>query len=105
MSAGKFPSEEQQEQQEKEYEQELSKAGQAEYFSAKLLENTNDTLVLEFVKSFYKALLQDNLNIAEAFRQSREAIRQAAPYNPTWLAYSFYADPEARIQERSPTGD
>ncbi len=59
----------------------------------------NDTLALQFAKTFYKALLQDNLTVAEAFRQSREAVRQAAPYNSTWLAYSLYADPEARIQE------
>lgn len=59
----------------------------------------NDTLALQFARTFYKALLQDNQTVAEAFRQSRETIRQIAPYNSTWLAYSLYADPEARIQE------
>ena len=61
----------------------------------------NDTLALQFAKTFYKALLQDDQTIAEAFRQSREVIRQMAPYNSTWLAYSLYADPEARIQEET----
>jgi CHAT domain len=59
----------------------------------------NDVLALQFAKTFYKALLQDNRTIAEAFCESREVIRQMAPYNSTWLAYSLYADPEARIQE------
>ena len=61
----------------------------------------NDTLALQFARTFYKALLQDDQTIAEAFRQSREVIRQMAPYNSTWLAYSLYADPEARIQEET----
>ncbi len=58
----------------------------------------NDALALQFARRFYTALLQDNATIAEAFRLAREEIRQAAPYNSTWLAYVLYADPEARVQ-------
>ncbi|PSB43225.1 hypothetical protein C7B80_24910 [Cyanosarcina cf. burmensis CCALA 770] len=61
----------------------------------------NDELALQFAQTFYTALLQENLTIAQAFQKSREAIRKVAPYNSTWLAYSLYADPEARIKEAS----
>jgi hypothetical protein len=65
----------------------------------------NDTLALEFAKHFYQALLQDKQTIAEAFRLAREAIRQQAPYNSTWLAYSLYADPEARLEKKTEKQD
>jgi hypothetical protein len=58
----------------------------------------SDRLSLQFAKTFYTALLQDNKTIAESFRQAREEIRQAAPYNSTWLAYTLYADPEGRVR-------
>lgn len=59
----------------------------------------NDTLALEFAKHFYQALLQDKQTIGEAFQQARAVIRQQAPYNSTWLAYTLYADPEARLAQ------
>ncbi|MCD6290350.1 MAG: CHAT domain-containing protein [Anaerolineae bacterium] len=59
----------------------------------------NDALALQFARRFYKALLQENHIISDAFRLAREEIRQAAPYNSTWLAYVLYADPEGRMQE------
>jgi len=58
----------------------------------------SDRLSLQFAKTFYTALLQDNKTIAESFRQAREEIRQLAPYNSTWLAYTLYADPEGRVK-------
>ncbi|MGF1494138.1 MAG: CHAT domain-containing protein [Microcoleaceae cyanobacterium] len=58
----------------------------------------NDELALLFAKTFYTALLQEKLSIAAAFRKGRETIRTAAPHNSTWLAYTLYADPEARIE-------
>ncbi len=61
----------------------------------------NDRLALEFAKHFYQALLKDNQTIAQSFRKGREAIRQQAPYNSTWLAYSLYADPEARLEKKA----
>lgn len=58
----------------------------------------SDKLALQFAKTFYTALLQENKTIAESFRQAREEIRQLAPYNSTWLAYTLYADPEGRVK-------
>jgi hypothetical protein len=58
-----------------------------------------DRLALQFAKAFYSALLRDNQSIAESFRQAREEIRQLAPYNSTWLAYTLYADPEGRVKD------
>ncbi len=58
----------------------------------------SDKLALQFAKTFYTAFLRDNQSIAEAFRQAREDIRQAAPYNSTWLAYTLYADPEGKVK-------
>lgn len=57
----------------------------------------NDQLAVLFVKEFYKALLQDKMPIAEAFRNARETIRKAKPYNSSWLAYVLYADPDAMM--------
>jgi hypothetical protein len=59
----------------------------------------SDKLALQFTKAFYTALLKDNKTIAESFCQAREEIRQAAPYNSTWLAYTLYADPEGRVKD------
>ncbi|MEL6496289.1 MAG: CHAT domain-containing protein, partial [Cyanobacteria bacterium J06623_7] len=58
----------------------------------------NDELAYQFAETFYTFLLRDNLSIAESFQKSRQAIRKLAPYNSTWLAYSLYADPEAKIK-------
>jgi CHAT domain-containing protein len=58
----------------------------------------SDKLALQFAKTFYTQLLQENQSIAESFRLAREEIRKAAPYNSTWLAYSLYADPEGRVK-------
>lgn len=57
----------------------------------------NDELACQFAETFYTALIQDNLTVAEAFQKSRKVIRDLAPYNSTWLAYSLYAKPEAII--------
>ncbi|MBD2124548.1 CHAT domain-containing protein [Trichocoleus sp. FACHB-262] len=58
----------------------------------------SDPLALQFTKSFYTQLLQENRSIAESFRLAREEVRKTAPYNSTWLAYSLYADPEGRVK-------
>ncbi|NOZ28897.1 MAG: CHAT domain-containing protein [Chloroflexi bacterium] len=57
----------------------------------------NDALALQFARRFYRELLQEERTIADAFRRAREEVRQAAPYNSTWLAYVLYADPEGRV--------
>ena len=65
----------------------------------------SDKLALQFAKTFYIALLQDNKTTAESFRQAREEIRQLAPYNSTWLAYTLYADPEGRVKNSAKIAD
>jgi hypothetical protein len=57
----------------------------------------DDHLAVHFAKSFYIALLRDKMPIAEAFRNAREMIRKAKPYNSSWLAYVLYADPDAMM--------
>lgn len=59
----------------------------------------SDEHALRFAKTFYTALLSENLTVSQAFLRSRLTIREEAPHNSTWLAYSLYADPEARIAE------
>ena len=58
-----------------------------------------DKLALQFTRSFYSKLLQENKTSAQAFQEAREEIRQLAPYDSTWLAYVLYADPNSRIQD------
>ena len=60
----------------------------------------SDELALHFTKAFYTALLKDKKTISESFRQAREKIRQLAPYNSAWLAYTLYADPEGRVKDK-----
>lgn len=59
----------------------------------------NDELALKFAHSFYSKFLRDEKTAAVAFREAREEIRKLAPYNPTWLAYVLYADPNSRIRD------
>ena len=54
-----------------------------------------DDLALQFAKAFYKAFLEGK-PIAEAVREGRRAARREG--DPTWLAYSLYADPNARYE-------
>lgn len=56
----------------------------------------NDELASRFARTFYDQLL-DGATLAQAFYTARRTIRDAAPANPTWLAYTLYGDPNARI--------
>jgi hypothetical protein len=47
-------------------------------------------------ETFYEELAQGS-PIGEAARKARQAVRAASPSNPTWLAYSVYAHPNARV--------
>lgn len=53
-----------------------------------------DQAAQRFAELFYEELLKGS-TVAEAVRQSREAIRQAG--DPTWLAYSVYSHPNAML--------
>lgn len=57
----------------------------------------NDWLAYEFAHTFYGAL-QEGQTIGAATHAARERIRQMAPHNPTWLAYSVYGHPNGRVQ-------
>lgn len=56
----------------------------------------NDGAALKFSKAMYQSLLSGQ-TVAEAVRQGRLAARREG--DPTWLAYSLYAHPNARIVE------
>ncbi len=55
-----------------------------------------DSLALEFAKSFYEALA-DGATFGQAARQARENVRKLNPGDPSWLAYSVYADVNGRL--------
>lgn len=54
----------------------------------------SDDLASQFAKVFYKHLL-DGKTVAESVREARKSIKQEG--DPTWLAYSVYAHPNAKI--------
>jgi len=56
----------------------------------------DDWLAYGFACAFYDALC-GNQTIAQAAQAARKRIRKMAPNNPTWLAYSLYAHPNARV--------
>jgi hypothetical protein len=55
-----------------------------------------DDTALQMVESFYALLLAGDTTVAEATRKARGAARKAG--DPTWLAYSLYAHPNARVR-------
>lgn len=59
--------------------------------------SVNDALATTFSKAFYAALLNPErpATLAEAVWHARTAIRQ--PDDPTWLAYSLFAHPNATV--------
>jgi hypothetical protein len=67
--------------------------GGASLFIAPLWE-VGDTSALTFARTFYIALLEGQA-VGEATHTARLAARRAG--DPTWLAYSVYAHPNARL--------
>ena len=57
----------------------------------------NDTLAAEFAVKFYTELLAGQ-TLGDAFHAARAHIRAEDPANPTWLAYTLYADPNGRVK-------
>lgn len=57
-----------------------------------------DGRALDFAKSLYDGLT-DGQTVAEAVRNARTVAREAG--DPTWLAYSVYAHPNARVHRPS----
>lgn len=56
-----------------------------------------DALAAEFAQMFYNKLIEGQ-TLGEAFHSAREHIRALQPANPTWLAYTLYADPNSRAE-------
>jgi|GEM_PF-5058102 len=56
----------------------------------------NDTLAADFALAFYGEL-QAGATLGEAFHSARTGIRESAPANSTWLAYTLYGDPNMRV--------
>jgi hypothetical protein len=59
-----------------------------------------DDVALEVAREFYRLLLL-RTPIAEALRRARLKVRESFPDDPTWLAYSCFADPNARLADCS----
>jgi CHAT domain-containing protein len=59
--------------------------------------SVNDERATQFSQTFYNALLhpEQPASVAEAVWRAREAIRQDD--DPTWLAYSLFAHPNATV--------
>jgi CHAT domain-containing protein len=56
----------------------------------------NDQLAAEFAVQFYD-LLSAGKPLGEAFQAARQLVRSHDPANPTWLAYTLYADPNGTV--------
>jgi CHAT domain-containing protein len=54
-----------------------------------------DTSAATYAQQFYQSALA-GATLGEAARQARDAIRDN-PADPTWLAYTLYADPAATV--------
>src|SRR5262249_52469969 len=56
-----------------------------------------DGTAQKFAEALYAQLLA-NKSFGEALRQARNAVRESAPGDPTWLAYSFYGDSDTKVR-------
>jgi hypothetical protein len=57
----------------------------------------DDQAAYGFAKGLYGRMLDEGMPIGQAVRESRLALRAAHPGDPTWLAYTVFADPLATI--------
>jgi RNA polymerase sigma factor (sigma-70 family) len=63
----------------------------------------SDTAALAFARAFYGGLIR-GCAIGEAVVLARREVRVAHPGDPTWLAYSCFADPMARLERNEGEG-
>jgi len=56
----------------------------------------SDELAAQFSQTFYGSLIEGK-TLGEAMLAARTHVRQLAPANPTWLAYTLYGDPNALV--------
>jgi CHAT domain-containing protein len=56
-----------------------------------------DTTAQLFANTLYTELLQNRSTFGLALQRARAVVKQQAPGDPTWLAYTFYGDTEARL--------
>jgi CHAT domain len=59
--------------------------------------SVDDWLAYEFARGFYDTL-REGCTIGQAMQSTRRTVRDLATGNPTWLAYSTYAHPNARVK-------
>jgi len=59
--------------------------------------SVNDTLAQWFAESFYTALEEPGATLGMAMREARRDLKARDPDKTTWLAYSLYAHPNARV--------
>ncbi|CUR35443.1 CHAT domain-containing protein [Planktothrix tepida] len=57
----------------------------------------SDSCALQFAKQFYQELLRGK-TVAEAMLSSRLAIKDVSQGDSSWLAYSVYAHPNAKVK-------
>lgn len=60
--------------------------------------SVSDTVATVFAKALYTDLFAGR-SIGDAAKAARAAARKAAPGDPTWLAYTIYADPNGRVHD------
>jgi hypothetical protein len=61
----------------------------------------SDRAALAFARAFYEQLTSRR-PLGEAVRLARLCVREQFPGDPTWLAYSCFADPMARLEPGQP---
>lgn len=58
----------------------------------------SDAPAKRFAEAFYAQSRQPGCTLAQAVRHARATVRDEFPGDPTWLAYSLYAHPNARLK-------
>lgn len=58
--------------------------------------NVRDSVAFAFARAFYESLTRGE-TLGKAAKAARQAAREVAPGNPSWLAYAVYGHPNARV--------